>query len=106
MDQVKEPERICYIKAKEVETKFPSFSCYRMEEKKFHLPAQPFDAIAVTCPQALEILNKRGVDKHIPVFCFGHKSKDRAKELGFSSIHVCPSSKEAVVQEIVSYFEG
>ena len=106
MEQVKEPERICYIKAKEVETKLPSFSCYRMEEKKFHLPSQPSDAIAVTCPQALEILDKRGVDKHIPVFCFGHKSKDKAKELGFSSIHVCPSSKEAIVQEIVSYFEG
>lgn len=106
IEQIKDRKRTCYIKAKDVKTVLPSFSCYRMEEKKFHLPNQMLDALAITCPQALEILDKKGIDKDIPVFCFGHKSKDKAKELGFSSIHICPSSKEAIVQEIISYFEG
>ena len=89
-----------------METKLPSFSCYRMIEKKFDLPAQPLDAIAVTCPQALKILDKKRIDKNTPVFCFGRKSREMAERLGFSSIHVCPSSKEGIVHEIVSYFEG
>lgn len=106
IEQINETEKICYIKAEEVETKLPSFSCYKMAEMKFDLPAQPLDAIAVTCPQALKILDKKGIDKNIPVFCFGHKSREMAERLGFSSIHVCPSSKEGIVHEIVSYFEG
>lgn len=106
MEQINETEKICYIKAEEVETKLPSFSCYRMIEKKFDLPAQPLDAIAVTCPQALKILDKKRIDKNTPVFCFGRKSREMAERLGFSSIHVCPSSKEGIVHEIVSYFEG
>lgn len=98
-------DRTCYIKGENTTCTLPSFDCYRIEEIPFDLPEEKLDAIGVTCPQALEILYRKKVDLTIPLFCFGHKSLEKAKELDFQKIHVCPSSREDIVQHMLAYWK-
>lgn len=83
-----------------------SLSTYQIAPIEFDLPEVKLDAIGISCPQALEILDQKGIDKTTPVFCYAHKTYQKAKELGFTNIHTTPSSKQEIVKHILEYFGG
>lgn len=95
-----------YIKGKDVDCPIDSLSTYQIAPIEFDLPEVKLDAIGISCPQALEILDQKGIDKTTPVFCYAHKTYQKAKELGFTNIHTTPSSKQEIVKHILEYFGG
>ncbi len=97
--------RCLYIKEESVSCPLPSFSCYRIVANDFSLPEESMDALCVTSPKTLEILCAHGIDRKIDLFCFDHRSKEKAIDLGFQNIHPCPSSKEALIARMVEFFE-
>ena len=94
---------VCMIKAKENEYAYPSFSCYCVDEKVFAIPEVLWDAVAVTCSRSLEILKNKGLDLSTPIFCFAHKTLQKAKEWGFTNLHPTPSSKQELVEELIRF---
>lgn len=103
---VKDHKKVLYIKGRDVKCPIPSFSTYQIKPIDFDLPDIRFDAICVSCPQALDILVKKGISKEIPLFCYAHKTLAKAKEYEFNNIQICSSSKEAIVKQVIQYFGG
>lgn len=103
---IKEHKNALYIKGKDVDCPIDSLSTYQIAPIEFDLPEVKLDAIGISCPQALEILDQKGIDKTTPVFCYAHKTYQKAKELEFTNIHTTPSSKQEIVKHILEYFGG
>ena len=106
IQRAKKPKNALYIKGKDVDCPIDSLSTYQIAPIEFDLPEVKLDAIGISCPQALEILDQKGIDKTTPVFCYAHKTYQKAKELGFTNIHTTPSSKQEIVKHILEYFGG
>lgn len=78
---IKEHKNALYIKGKDVDCPIDSLSTYQIAPIEFDLPEVKLDAIGISCPQALEILDQKGIDKTTPVSVMRIKHTKRQRNL-------------------------
>ncbi len=78
-------------------------SCYSIDPLSFSIH-EHYDAAAATCPFSVQQLQKQGLPLSTPLFTFENRTYEAATEAGFTNVHACHNSKEAIMQEILYFF--
>ena len=77
--------------------------CYEIEPLPFTTDGA-YDAAAATCPFSVTQLKESGLSLSTPLFTFENRTYEAAIANGFTNVHACHNSKEAILQEILHFF--